>query len=81
MCADFSITVDGVTYGDWYLPSKYELGLLFSQKDLIGGFNNDVYWSSTEFSSITSWSQNFSNGKQVNLSKTLPYSVRAIRAF
>lgn len=25
VCADYSAVVSGITYGDWYLPSKYEL--------------------------------------------------------
>lgn len=81
ICADYSVTVDGVSYGDWYLPSKYELGILFSQKNMIGGFINDYYWSSTEFSSVSAWSQNFSTGVSYNLNKSLPYGVRAIRSF
>lgn len=81
ICADYSVTVNGITYGDWYLPSKSELALMYLQKELIGGLNNDYYWSSTEFSSVTAWSQNFSNGAQFNLTKSLPYGVRAIRAF
>lgn len=81
VCADYSVTFDGVSYGDWYLPSKYELGILFSQKNNISGFDDDYYWSSTEFSSVSAWSQNFSTGIQYNLSKSLPYGVRAIRSF
>ena len=81
VCADYSINVDGVMYGDWYLPSKHELAILFIQKDVVGNFNSEYYWSSTEFSSISAWCQNFETGVQVNLNKSFPYSVRAIRAF
>jgi hypothetical protein len=81
ICADYSVAVNNINYGDWYLPSKYELALMFTKKEMIGGFNSDYYWSSTEFSSVTAWSQNFSNGTQFNLTKSLPYGVRAIRAF
>jgi hypothetical protein len=81
VCADYSVISEAITYGDWYLPSKFELGLLFSQKNLVGGFKDNYYWSSTEFSSVSAWSQNFSTGIQYNLSKSLPYSVRAIRSF
>jgi len=80
-CADYSITVNGIIYGDWYLPSKFVLALMLIQKFMIGGFKNDYYWSSTEFSSISAWAQNFSNGDQFNLNKSLPYGVRAVRAF
>lgn len=81
VCADYTATVDGVTYGDWYLPSRYELALLFSQKDMVGGFSNGYYWSSTEFSSVSAWCQDFTVGIMYNLNKSIPYSVRAIRAF
>jgi hypothetical protein len=81
ICADYSVTVGGVTYGDWYLPSKLELSLLYSQKSVIGEITNSFYWSSTEFSSVSAWCQNFLNGIQSNLNKSNPYSVRAIRSF
>ena len=81
VCADFSPSDNGIVYGDWYLPSKYELNLLFTQKTIVGGFSSTVYWSSTEFSSLTAWSQNFTTGYQFNLDKSIPHGVRAIRAF
>ena len=28
VCNEYSVTVAGVTYGDWYLPSKHELNLI-----------------------------------------------------
>jgi hypothetical protein len=31
----------------WRLPSIEELKILFINKDLIGGFKDDYYWSST----------------------------------
>jgi hypothetical protein len=80
-CADYSVTVNGITYGDWYLPSKHELDLLFLQMNVVGGFGSEYYWSSTELSSISAWCQSFINGRQYNLNKSYPYGVRAIRAF
>jgi hypothetical protein len=82
LCANYSVkAADGVTYGDWYLPSKAELNLLFKQKAVVGGFANAVYWSSTETSSYHAWSQNFLNGSQPNNGKHHPFRVRAVRAF
>lgn len=81
ICADFSVTIDGENYGDWYLPSKFELALLFINKDYVGNFNNEYYWSSTEFSSISAWCQDFSTGVVSNVIKSFPFGVRAIRAF
>jgi hypothetical protein len=36
VCNEYSVTVDGVTYGDWYLPSKHELYLLYEERATTG---------------------------------------------
>ena len=69
------------TYGDWYLPSKYELNLLYLKKSVVGGFANWYYWSSTEMESGWSALQYFANGVSYRVNKNLTYAVRAIRAF
>jgi hypothetical protein len=81
VCADYSVTVGGVTYGDWYLPSKYELNLLYLQKTAVGGFASAYYWSSTEVSYDYAWEQYFGSGVQSDDGKDATYYVRAIRAF
>ena len=82
VCNEYSVTVGGVTYGDWYLPSKFELNLLFLQKTLFGGFDTDnFYWSSTEINSDIAWIQYFSDGSQTLMDKMRAGYVRAIRAF
>ena len=73
-------------YGDWYLPSIYELQLLFKQKsDTRLNFSNTTYvWSSTEADDKTAYTLNFfSTGGTVQAEpKNLnPRSVRAIRSF
>lgn len=72
-------------FGDWYLPSLYELQLLFKQKNVVGGFTNTTYvWSSTEADDKTAYTLNFfSTGGTVQAEpKNLnPRSVRAIRSF
>lgn len=80
-CADYSITVNGITYGDWYLPSKYELNLLYLQKNLVGNFGNFKYWSSTEMDAFNTWYQNFITGIQATDVKNIVNNCRAIRAF
>jgi hypothetical protein len=80
VCNEYSVTVGGVTYGDWYLPSKYELNLLYLQKTVVGATNN-IYWSSTEIGFNTAWCQSFVTGNQFANFKDPPTYVRAIRAF
>ena len=78
VCADLVIS----NYSDWYLPSKYELNLMFLQKATIGNFTSNFYWSSTERNSNTAWAQRFSDGNQIgNFVKTNSDYVRAVRAF
>jgi len=83
VCADYSVTVGGVTYGDWYLPSKHELNLLYVNlhTQSLGGFASAAYWSSSEFDSSYAWAQYFASGVQDYYWKGYPYYVRAVRAF
>ena len=89
VCNEYSVTLDGVTYGDWYLPSKYELNLMyenigpgnFMELGNVGNFTTNYYWSSTEFVNDVAWRQFFSNGEQHYNNKAFTLSVRAVRAF
>jgi hypothetical protein len=90
-CAEVVITEGSFTYGDWYLPSKEELNLMFANKSTIntsalanGGsaFIEFVsYWSSTESSNSHSWGQQFTTGVQSTTGKSATFRVRAVRAF
>ena len=84
----------GGGFGDWYLPSKYELNLMFENENLLAplpstkssGFLDGFYWSSSECGlvtagSINAWTQNFGNGVQYEANKNNPIRVRAVRAF
>ena len=81
VCADYSVTVGGITYGDWYLPSLYELNLLYLQKAVVGGFTNSNYWSSSEINVNFAWYQNIASGFQNGFNKNVTNYVRAVRAF
>ena len=71
-----------ICYGDWYLPSKVELNLLYQQKSVVGGFANYSYWSSSEYSSYGAWFQFFNDGYQNDDYKDDDLLlVRAVRAF
>ena len=77
ICND--LVLDG--YDDWFLPSKDELNELYKQKDSVGGFASDFYWSSSETSVVSAWLQSFDDGAQYNGSVDYDRRVRAVRAF
>ena len=88
LCNEYSVTVDGVIYGDWYLPSKYELNQMYinrSTLEAVSGFNaftTNFYWSSTEKDTHFAWRQYFHNGAQDGDNKAnTSHRVRAVRAF
>ncbi|HAT8858972.1 TPA: DUF1566 domain-containing protein [Legionella pneumophila] len=83
-------------YNDWYLPSKYELNLMFKQRYIIGEFSvytgpadNSCksYWSSNEFEVGQAWFQQFDTGavshgsSACGISGAYGGNVRAIRSF
>ncbi len=77
ICYDLTLN----TYSDWFLPSIDELNLMYQQKNGIGGFANEDYWSSTEVSANHARTIYFSGGVPSNTMKSYPANVRAIRAF
>ena len=90
ICNELQITEGGKTYGDWYLPSKTELYLMYQNKTTInatatanGGvaFAAHDYWSSTEHTNDKAWEQGFSNGSQDYYDKNYSDRMRAVRAF
>ena len=90
VCNELQITEGGKTYGDWYLPSKQELNLMYTNKATIDAtatansgtaFAAPYYWSSTELSNYYAWVQSLSNGFQYNVSKADTNYVRSVRAF
>jgi hypothetical protein len=81
LCSQKAVTSGSNTIAGWYLPSKYELDLLYDNRTLIGGFTSNLYWSSTEASAANAWMQDFSTGAQSSSMKILSGYVRCVRKF
>ena len=87
ICNELQITQDGITYGDWYLPSLEELRLMYnnigqgSSLGNVGNFTVDYYWSGTEYFFGDAWGFSFGNAFANLFSKNFNLRVRAVRAF
>ena len=77
----YTVTVNGVVYGDWFLPSKGELNQMFVNRVAVGGFSTNNYWSSSENLSNNAWYQVFANGTPSYIDKGYTTYVRPVRAF
>ncbi len=75
-----NLTLGG--YSDWFLPSKDELNLMYTnlKKAGLGGFGEGWLWSSSQ-NYYNAWVQRFSVGYQDYYNKDYKYPVRACRAF
>jgi len=75
-------------YTDWYLPSKNELLEMYNtlgnggSQGNIGGFDNNWYWSSSEYNYSHAWYVIFDDGHTTSVNeKYSTFRVRIIRAF
>lgn len=95
VASNFSVLTDGMTpcstaatdpamicYGDWYLPSIYELDLMRINMKGKHQLLPLPYWSSTEASVTESWAEHLGTGEQIIMDKAQATArVRAIRTF
>jgi len=84
LCAALVVENNGVTYSDWFLPSKDELILMHTKLYLegVGGFDGGAYWSSSELYAGTAWGQIFNTAfNWSDWGKYYDLRVRAVRAF
>ena len=83
VCADLVVTKDGVAYDDWFLPSRDELREMYIDlhRNNLGGFSDDIYWSSSESNAFFAWSQDFSNSDWHTNVRFDEIRVRPVRAF
>lgn len=68
-------------YRDWFLPALDELTLLYFQREIVGNFIPENYWTSTEFSEFNAWIQSFANGGQSTRTKDTFLRVRPISTY
>ena len=69
-------------YSDWYLPSKYELSLLYLNRAVLGGYADFAKgWSSTEDSRVNAWFTSFATGGTFTNGKDDVVFVRVHRRF
>ena len=76
-----TVTVEGVVFDDWYLPSSSELDQVNLRRSVIG-ITANRYWSSTERPGVANnaWSFFITSSGSWGNKNTLNY-VRPIRAF
>lgn len=94
-CANKVVTVAGVTYSGWIVPSMAQMTALYANRYAInpsdpnGGFsvqtianNSAIYWTSTASATPgLAWTELFTNGFMQDKDTTTAFSVRCIRTF
>lgn len=72
-------------HGDWHVPTRNELNVLFNNRAAIGGFNetgkypHGCYWSATDDTPSYAWGQSFSNGSAIYCGQETISPVRLVR--
>jgi hypothetical protein len=95
LCSNYEVDSQGNTpcesgntcYNDWFVPAgnntgaSGQLNCLYIQKNDIGGFANDYYWSSTENNSNNAADQEFLSGSEGGGNKSGTDHLRCVRGF
>ena len=84
LCDILVYTYNEVAYDDWFLPSKDEAKLMYTElkQNSIGGFTGG-HLASSEYSSsgIYAWLLGFSSGNWVSAFRAEKYRIRPVRSF
>ncbi len=79
-----------ISYADWYLPSVYELSLIYPNKDLISvvceanggvGLSDENFWCSNQYSQTAAWVYYMTDNTPSPEGKKSKRAVRAVRSF
>lgn len=92
LCLDYEVDAAGNSpcqgdkpcYRDWFLPAKKQLHCLYTHRKEIGGFAEDYYWSSSEFSGYpeySAWDLYFSDKDHNDAGEDDSERVRCVRYF
>ncbi|MEO8691330.1 MAG: prepilin-type N-terminal cleavage/methylation domain-containing protein [Candidatus Saccharimonas sp.] len=77
-----AVAYRGGGLADWFLPSKDELNQMYLQRASVGGFINNYYSASSEYSNKIAWMQDLTTGYQGNsFQKYNAFAVRPVRSF
>ena len=67
---------------DWYLPTRYDLNLLYTRRAVIGGYSDFAKgWKSTEMSRVNAWFYSFVTGATFTNGKDDAEYIRVLRKF
>lgn len=91
IAAELCHSYTGGGYSDWYLPARYELELLITNRASVsagavaaGGSSistANIYWSSTQFNIGLAWDVPMNGSGAQNVERYLGFYVRAFRSF
>ncbi len=90
LCSKLIVKDENKSYGDWYLPSKEELMLLYKNIAEVNAAatsakgtvcESTYYWSSTEYNKEQAWKMDLGTGQVAHYYKSYHARVRAIRKF
>jgi hypothetical protein len=71
-----------VYLSDWYLPTRYELELLYLHRSVLGGYDEFTRsWRSDEESKVNAWFTSFATGGKFTNGKDDITYVRVLRSF
>ncbi|KEO72277.1 DUF1566 domain-containing protein [Anditalea andensis] len=68
-------------YNDWFIPTRGEALILYSNREQIGGFSENDYWSSCESNRQDACAMSFVTGATFSADKSIRKKIRLIRYF